>query len=191
MARGARQIHQGPPLMRPEQAKPIQQRILDRVEEQEDGCWLWEGRSFTKAGHGRMYVGSRTDGSRRNASVHRLMWEETRGAIPDDLAVLHTCDVANCVNPDHLFLGTQAENMADRDRKGRQARGSLQGLAKLTADKVRTMRRAFHKYDIPIADMARRYGVTYQAARAAISRPSARPPWASSRSLAPRRAVSR
>lgn len=154
--------------MRPDQAKPIKQRILDRVEKQADGCWLWQGKSRTSSGHGRMYVGSMVDGTRRAVGPHRLMWEEMFGSIPDGLCVLHECDVPRCVNPEHLFLGTQLDNMADRDAKGRQARGERQGLAKLTAEKVKTMRYAYFKYDIPITDMARRHGVTYQAVRAVI-----------------------
>ena len=149
-------------------AKPILQRILDKTEVRKDGCWVWLGRSQSKAGHGRMFVGSRTDGTQRNASVHRLAWEQQNGPIPQGLQVLHSCDQPRCVNIKHLFLGTVADNMADRDQKRRQAYGERQGLSKLTADKVRTARRAYFKYNIPITEIATRFDVTYEAARYAI-----------------------
>lgn len=55
--------------------------------------------------------------------MHRAMYRLVNGAVPDGLAVLHHCDVPLCVNPEHLFLGTDAANMADKTRKGRQAKG--------------------------------------------------------------------
>ena len=65
-------------------------------------------------------------------SISRYMFEKHRGAIPDKLCVLHHCDNRMCINPDHLFLGTRADNMADKLRKGRQTRGEDHYVAKLT-----------------------------------------------------------
>lgn len=149
-------------------AQKPKDRILAKTEKRADGCWLWGGVPQTPSGHGQMFVGSRTDGSRRNAIVHRVMWEETHGPIPEGQQVLHACDVPRCVNPDHLWLGTAADNMRDRDAKGRQARGMRQGLAKLRPDQVRTIRYAYFKYGIPITEMAQQYGVTYQNVRAIV-----------------------
>lgn len=76
------------------------------------GCWLWVG-GLTTHGYGRMKV----PGPRRGA--HRVSWEIHRGPIPAGMHVLHRCDIPACVNPGHLFLGTQADNMRDMYAKGR------------------------------------------------------------------------
>lgn len=73
--------------------------------------------------------------------AHRLSWEITHGAVPAGLQVLHRCDMPCCVNPDHLFLGTNQDNMTDKCRKGREARGVTQiSSAKLTEGQVRAIR---------------------------------------------------
>lgn len=91
-------------------------------------CILFTGGSKTgKYGHRRIsYRG-------KGEQAHRVAWILARGAIPDGLCVLHKCDVPNCINVDHLFLGTQLDNIADRDAKGRQVahRGSKASKAKL------------------------------------------------------------
>lgn len=99
--------------------------------EPNSGCWLWM--AVTRGKYGLFW---------RNgvmASAHRASWELHRGPIPDGLDVLHQCDTPACVNPAHLRLGTHADNMRDRDAKGRHValRGESNGLARLTeADAV-------------------------------------------------------
>lgn len=78
-----------------------------------DGCWLWKG-ALNTGGYGMI-------GHYRKPMItaHRLSWELENGDIPNGLLILHMCDVKNCVNPRHLRLGTQAENIRDAVTKGR------------------------------------------------------------------------
>ena len=83
-------------------------------------CWLWTGATSPK-GYGRFWAGGVT---RRS---HRVAWKITNGDIPDGLLVLHKCDTPRCVRPDHLFLGTYADNNIDCRDKGRSAFGDRNG----------------------------------------------------------------
>lgn len=77
------------------------------------GCLLWPGRAVGKSGH------CQTWRAGKRVLVHRMAYESAFGLFNPDLKVCHSCDVANCVNPDHLFLGTQKDNLRDMFRKGR------------------------------------------------------------------------
>ena len=104
------QRHRGP------YATSLRERLMRHMEpEPNSGCWLWTG--STVRGYGRI---EREGGVRRKVLAHRAMWTETYGEIPPDRDVLNTCDMAGCVNPQHLWLGTHSDNMQDAMRKGRR-----------------------------------------------------------------------
>jgi wobble nucleotide-excising tRNase len=72
--------------------------------------------------------------------ISRVVWEEKNGKIDAGLSVLHRCDDRRCINPDHLFLGTLDDNMADMVKKNRQAKGESNGQVKLERARVREIR---------------------------------------------------
>jgi hypothetical protein len=131
------------------------------IPEPNSGCWLWE-RGGEEAGYGFIHVNG------RNKRVHRFAWEAFRGSIPKGLCVLHRCDVRSCVNPDHLFLGTIADNNADMAFKGRAKggkggpSGELHRMAKLTAMDVAEIR---NRPEEKSAVLTREYGVGSWAIR--------------------------
>lgn len=93
------------------------------------GCWLWHG-SISSTGYGNIKFKGKV------ICVHRYAYERWVDIIPDGLYVCHTCDTRNCINPDHLFLGTHKDNMEDMTRKGRRC-GELNSSSKLTEKNVK------------------------------------------------------
>lgn len=146
------------------------------------GCWLWTGYK-DRDGYGRFKVNSKTVGA------HQFSYQLHRGAIPNGLHICHHCDNPSCVNSDHLFLGTNQDNIADRTRKGRTASGEHNGhytkpentkrgtthynygntnapqkgvgngRAKLTEDDVRNIRRLANR-NLSKRAIAAQFGVT-------------------------------
>lgn len=94
-----------------------------------DGCHVWTGACNWK-GYGRTSIHGKM------FSVHRLVWEWANGPIPQGMVIAHHCDTPRCCRLDHLFLTTPAGNMADRDAKGRTARGDRSG-ARLHPERLR------------------------------------------------------
>jgi len=109
---------------------PSQAKIeAGSIPEPNSGCWLWLG-CDNGTGYGLTCRGG------KQMYAHRVAYEAFHGPITPGLFVCHRCDVRACVNPDHLYEGTHQDNMADRRRKGRQARGAQLGRTKLTAEQV-------------------------------------------------------
>jgi hypothetical protein len=121
-----------------------------------DTCWLWTGR-LSDDGYG--VVSYKTmRGSPQHA--HRVAWILTHGRVENGLWVLHRCDVRHCVRPDHLFLGTPADNSADAAGKGRMTRGEQQKAAKLTEEDVRVIRALRRDQGLTYKELAHRYRVS-------------------------------
>lgn len=127
--------------------RPLADRFWEKVQRTEDGCWPWTGATYPFG------YGAIGRGHMRVEAAHRVSWELHHGPIPAGLKVLHRCDNPPCVNPEHLFLGTQADNMRDKQLKGR-ARKRL-----TTAQVVDILARHTESH----AALAREYGVTRQA----------------------------
>jgi hypothetical protein len=149
-----------------------------------NACWLWNGYLIPK-GYGQFrYQGHRI-------VAHRLAWILTNGPVPPGIRVCHNCDqfyptgdvtYRRCVNPAHLWLGTDADNMADAARKGRMAKGERHGSqtspaylvtrpqggkrgeshwnAKLTSDQVLQIRQLLEAGRLPHDEIARQFGVS-------------------------------
>lgn len=142
----------------------------------EDGCWLWTGACYKKDGYGAF----------DNHKAHRVAWELTYGPIPDGLLVCHHCDNRACVRPDHLFLGTQADNIHDCMAKGRFLtgdkafphlhpelyRGDRHAGVKLTAEEVVEIRRLHRNHELTLDQLAARFGVRNGCIQAVVYRNS-------------------
>lgn len=136
--------------------EPItKKRIEDKVVRiPEGGCWVWMG-TTTSRGYGQLI----SDNKKHYA--HRASYEAFVGPIPKGKYVCHSCDNVYCVNPNHLFLGTQKENLQDMASKGRSTRGEKNPRAKLTEMDVYVIKKVFmSKQDVSDMDIAKTYNVS-------------------------------
>lgn len=152
--------------------KSVRERFDASVPDRGDGCWIWKG-SLNAYGYGRMSIG--TPPNQRNAMAHRVSWEMHFGPIGDGLYVCHRCDNPPCVNPAHLFLGTQFDNMGDAGRKGRLPQqkyagfcaGSRNGRSKLTEAQAKEIRDSWPA--ISQRSLATKFGVSRALVRHIIA----------------------
>lgn len=116
---------------RNQRLKTIEERFWEKVDKSGD-CWLWLGQ--TNGGYGVISCNG------KDKYAHRVSWQIHNGNIPGDILVLHTCDNPPCVNPDHLWLGTDADNTNDKVKKNRHLCGSSQPNSKLHESDVLVIR---------------------------------------------------
>jgi hypothetical protein len=148
--------------------RPELERFWEKVQK-DDACWTWIA-GHTQAGYGMFHP-------RHGVSIyaHRYSWALVNGPVPDGLLVLHRCDTPPCVNPDHLFLGTDADNHRDKAAKGRApagtntwharmperiARGEGHGNSRLTAADVLDIRARLVAGE-RVGEIARLYAISH------------------------------
>jgi hypothetical protein len=125
------------------------ERFWDKVEKREpDECWEWTA-CTDRDGYGRFSVNG------KKCRAHRVA-VRIDGRNPTEKVVRHTCDNPSCVNPNHLKLGTQSQNIRDRDRRGRQAKGAQNGQSKLSPNEVLDIRNSTR----PSRELAKKYDVS-------------------------------
>lgn len=125
-------------------------------------CWEWiAGRNYN---YGILSVNKKT------VRAHVYSYTLANGEFESGLCVLHRCDNRPCVRPDHLFLGTHADNVRDKVKKGRQAKGERAYATKLTACEVIEMRKIFAAGQVSQRALARQYGITPQSAYRVLRR---------------------
>lgn len=127
------------------------------VVDEDTGCWIWGRARFSSGGYGAVTIGGRT------LRAHRVAYEDAKGRIPAGLHVLHSCDRPPCVNPDHLRVGTNAENIQDRVERGRRTypRAADHPCARLTWDDVHDIRARYDAGERAV-DIANDYPVKAQ-----------------------------
>jgi hypothetical protein len=154
--------------------RPVIERLLDKVIPIPfSGCWIFMG-ATNDFGYGIVGTGGR--GS-PNDRAHRITYKHFKGEIPDGMFVCHTCDVPSCCNPDHLFLGTNQDNVNDMISKRRNSKpprnphviGSVHPGSKLNEMQVVEIR-ALYAQGKTQKELADVYGVARQSISKIINR---------------------
>lgn len=152
----------------PRNVIPLEQRFWAKVEKTE-GCWLWRGTVVSSTGYGCIMQSN----PKKKWSAHRYSWVLHHGEIEGDLNVCHHCDVRICVRPDHLFLGTDADNFADMKAKGRSMTGDRNPSkwlppsalrspknCKVDPEMVQEIRRRYAAGGVKMQELADEFGIT-------------------------------
>lgn len=135
------------------------ERLAELSVAEGSGCIRFTGH-LDGEGYGRIMV------ARVKYMAHRLSYSLNNGPIPDGYVVRHKCDNPSCINPEHLEVGTQADNIADKVSRGRQARGSGVGRAILTEEAVREIRSS----PLKVSELSTLYGVSVVSIRNILRR---------------------
>lgn len=134
---------------------PIENKFWAKVPSNKDSneCWEWLG---TKSSDGYAELKYK----RKHIRANRIMWEMVNGQIPNGMIICHRCDNPACVNPHHLFLGTQMDNMHDKIAKGRHSYGENHKLHKLTIRQVKQIRKQVSERTATMSQIARNMNVS-------------------------------
>lgn len=153
------------PIRRFAKNSPVMLRFLTKLMFLDGDCWLWRG-CQDGGGYGCLPALG-------EFKAHRVAWRLFNGEIPNGMKVLHKCDIPRCVNPDHLFLGTQADNVRDMVSKGRNRcvpqHGEQNPMSKLTADQVIEMRNIRQETGMSARLIAEQFGISTMTAHRAIN----------------------
>lgn len=138
-------------------SEELKKRLLSHVRKMRNGCWECD---LTKIGIGypKITVGGKT------FRAHRIAYELFNGEIPDGMFVLHDCDNPTCVNPAHLHLGTQTENMRERSQRGRAPTAERNHNTKLTVEQATRIKHELRAGEA-MRKLSRKYGVARNAIR--------------------------
>jgi len=143
--------------------KPIEERFWAKVNKSgPNDCWNWIG-GKDEDGYGRIGVGPIPG---KVLKTHRFSYTIHKGEIPDGMLICHKCDNPSCVNPKHLFAGTNLDNRRDAKKKGRQYYPGF--LSKLTVDQVKEMRQIRSETGLAYQKIGDRFGVSQTTAMHAI-----------------------
>ena len=137
-------------------AKNTPDKFWSMCEKRENSCWEWS-KCLHKDGYGQLNY------HRKYWLAHRLAWALTNGEIPPGMCVCHKCDNPKCINPDHLFLGSHADNMNDMKKKGRRKginAGEANGRAKITQRIADEMRRKYKEGGHTQMQLSAMYGLS-------------------------------
>ena len=165
----------------PRKQRPLKDRFAEKyVVDAITGCWNWTS-TVNGGGYGTIGLGTRSEGK---DFAHRVSYRLHCGDIPDGMVVCHKCDNRRCVNPEHLFLGSQQDNLDDAKSKARIrvgenwatparlngiCKGEEHGQAKLTEVDVRRILQ-LHAIGLDNTSLARRFGVTRRQVRNIVNR---------------------
>ena len=137
---------------------------VQKLSQANGGCWIWTA-GENSDGYGAFKA------MQKMHHAHLYSWQLTHGPIKSDLAcVCHTCDNRRCVNPNHLFLGDNNDNVQDMVSKGRHAHGITNGMAKFSVDQVKEIRQLYATGNYTLRQLASRFDVDPMTVSAIVHR---------------------